>query len=144
MIVRRTLVMVALVTFALAGTARPAAAEWSWDLYGGVAWLQSADLKVSGCGTDGASANATIFDLDTDTGFTFGTRLRYWIGFAPFLGLDLDVFDMQFEVPAQTRAGTGPFTGEFLDRPISVSGSGVASIPDTTLPVLGFAPELRL
>jgi opacity protein-like surface antigen len=144
MTLKRTLGTLVIVVMALTGGATPVRAEWSWDLYGGVAWLQSADLKVSGRGTDGASANATIFDLEADTGFTVGTRVGYWFGFAPFLGLGLDAFYMQFEVPAQSRTGTGTFTGEFLDRPISLSASGVASIPSSTLPVFGFAPELRL
>jgi hypothetical protein len=60
------------------------------------------------------------------------------------LGFDLDVFYLQAPVPAQTTIGTGTLTGEFLGEPISVNASGVASIPSATLPMLGFAPEIRL
>ncbi|HKA61163.1 MAG TPA: hypothetical protein VKH83_02005 [Methylomirabilota bacterium] len=35
-------------------------------------------------------------------------------------------------------------TGEFLDRPISVSINGVASIPRVDAPLFGFAPEMGL
>jgi opacity protein-like surface antigen len=141
---KRTAALLITAAVGLLCAAGPAAAEWSWELYGGAAWIQSADLKVRGEGTDGASANLTIFDIDIDTGFTVGTGAGYWFESAPFLGLGLDVFYLQAPVPAQTRTGTGALTGEFLGKPISVSVSGVASIPSATLPMLGFAPELRL
>jgi hypothetical protein len=144
MIPGRNLAMLAIVVIGIAGGVTPVRAEWSWDLYGGAAWLESADVNVSGRGTNGAPANLTIFDVDTETGFTVGTRFGYWFGFAQFLGLDLDVFYMQVPVPSQTRTATAALTGEFLGQPISVSASGTASIPSVTAPLFGFAPELRL
>jgi opacity protein-like surface antigen len=124
--------------------AGPAAAEWNFDLYGGAAWIESSDLGVRGQDSRGASVNLTIFDLDTDTGFTVGARGGYWLDPLPFLGFDLDVFYLQTPVPAQTTTGTGTLTGQFLGKPISVDASGVASIPSATLPMFGFAPEIRL
>lgn len=141
---RRRIVVLAIILIGAAGGATPASAELSWDLYGGASWLQSADVDASGRGTNGATANLTIFDISAETGFTLGTRVGYWFGFAPFLGLDLDVFYMQFPVPSQRRTATGALTGEFLGKPISVSASGAASIPSVTAPLLGFAPEVRL
>src|SRR5262245_38040559 len=101
------LLIAAVVVVCGAGSAQ---AEWNIDLYGGVAWIQSADLGVRGVGSDGTAANLTIFDVDTNTGFTFGLRGGYWIDPLPFLGFDLDVFYLQTPVPAQTTTGTGTLT----------------------------------
>ena len=49
----------------IAWGAGPAAAEWNFDLYGGAAWIQNADLDVRGQDSRGESVNLTIFDLDT-------------------------------------------------------------------------------
>jgi hypothetical protein len=119
----------------------PAAAEWNFDLYGGAAWLQNTDLGVRGQDDNGQSVNLTLFDLNTNPGFTVGARGGYRLDSFPFLGFDLDVFYLQIPVPAQTTTGTAAFSGHFLDKPISVDASGVASIPRATLPLLGFAPE---
>ena len=140
----RTRSWVLILVLGLTCAATPAAAELNIDLYGGAAWLPPVDAKVRGQGTNGADANLTILDVHTDTGFTVGGRLGYWLDPLPFLGLDLDVFYIQMPVPAQTRTGTGALTGELLGRPISVTGSGVASSPSVTLPLFGFAPEIRL
>jgi opacity protein-like surface antigen len=144
MVTRRTVVLLLTAIVAVGGGVVPAAAEWNFDLYGGAAWLQNSDLTVHGRDNTGASVNATIFDLDTNTGFTVGTRVGYWLNPLPFLGFDLDMFYMQIPVPGQTNAATGAFTGEFLNKPISVSASGEARIPSATLPLFGFAPEIRL
>ena len=141
---RRTAALLCTVLVALASAVAPAAAEWNIDLYGGAAWVESADLKVTGTGTNGAAANLTIFDLDSNTGFTFGLRTGYWFDSLPFLGLDLDVFYMQVPVPAQTTTGTGALTGHILGKPITVGINGVASIPEATLPMFAFAPEISL
>jgi opacity protein-like surface antigen len=130
------------IVLALTCAAAPAVAEWNTDLYGGVAWIQSTDVDVH-AHTGGVESNLTIFDLDTDTGFTAGLRNGYWFDSLPFLGVDLDISYVQTGVPAQVRTGTAAFTGKFLGKPISVSESGVASIPSATLPLFGFAPELR-
>jgi opacity protein-like surface antigen len=140
----RTAALLLIMVIGIAGGARRAAAEWNFDLYGGAAWIQSSDLGVRGQDSTGASVNLTIFDIDTDTGFTIGTRGGYWLDSLSFLGVGLDVFYLQIPLPSQTTTGTASLTGEFLDRPISVSASGVASIPSATLPMFGFAPELRL
>jgi opacity protein-like surface antigen len=131
-------------TMVIACGATPVAAEWDLDLYGGAAWIQNSDLRVRGLDDAGVSVDATIFDLDTKTGFIVGARTGYWLEPLPFLGFGLDVFYMHIPVPAQTTTATGALSGEFLGKPISVSGSGVASIPEATLPLFGFAPEIRL
>lgn len=37
----RNIAMLAIVVIGIAGAVTPARAEWSWDLYGGAAWLES-------------------------------------------------------------------------------------------------------
>jgi opacity protein-like surface antigen len=140
----RAMALLMTMVVALAGIAAPAAAEWTIDLYGGAAWLPPADLDVSGSDNTRASVQGSLFDIHTDTALTVGTRFGYWLESVPFLGFDLDLFYMHVPIPKQTRSGTARLTGEFLDRPISVSINGTASIPDATLPLLGFAPEIRL
>ena len=49
-----------------------APAEWALDFYGGAAWTLSSDQHVSGRDNNGTSVNATIFDVNTGTGFTAG------------------------------------------------------------------------
>ena len=141
---RRTAALLLVSVMGIAWGAGPAAAEWNIDLYGGAAWIQSSDLGVRGRDDRGQSVSLTIFDVDTDPGFTVGFRGGYWIDPLPFLGFDLDIFYLQTPVPAQTTTGTGTLSGQFLDKPISVDASGVASIPSATLPLFGFAPEIRL
>jgi opacity protein-like surface antigen len=131
-----------LIVLGLTWAATPAAAEWNTDLYGGAAWLPSSDLHVH-AQNDGNETRLTIFNLDTDTGFIVGLRNGYWLESLPYLGFDFDLFYTQAPVPSQTTTGTGSFTGKFLGKPISVNGEGVASIPDATLPLFGFAPEIR-
>ena len=140
---RTAAVIVATIISVVSGVV-PAAAEWNFDLYGGAAWVQNSDLGVRGQDNSGASVNLTLFDIDTNPGFTVGARGSYWLNPLPFLGFDLDVFYLQVPVPAQTTTGTAAFSGQFLDKPISVDATGRASIPSATLPLFGFAPEIRL
>ena len=132
-----------LVALGLTSAATPASGEWNSDVYGGAAWIQSTDLHVQAQSEGGAQTHLTIFDLDTDTGFTVGLRNGYWFESLPSLGLGLDVFYTQATVPDQITTGTGTFTGKFLGKPIMVSDSGAASISSAALPLFGFAPELR-
>jgi opacity protein-like surface antigen len=140
---RRVVLLIALIAGLVCGAAS-ASAEWTIDLYGGATWTQSADLGVRGRDSTGNGVDLTIFKLDADTGFTLGARGGYWFDSLPFFGVDLDIFYMQIPLPAQTRTGTGVLTGQILGKTITVNASGIASIPSVTLPLLGFAPELRL
>ena len=141
---KRTVTLLLTMLVGVTGGAAPAGAEWNLDLYGGAAWIENSDLGVRGQDDRGASVNLTLSDLDTNLGFTVGVRGAYWLEPLPFPGFDLDAFYMQIPVPAQTTTGTAAFSGHFLDKLISVDASGVAHIPSATLPLFGFAPELRL
>lgn len=144
--------MLAVLLSALVGTAclvAPAGAEWALDVYGGVIWVQKTDVHANGSDNTGRAVDATIFDIETNAGFTAGLRGGYWFERRPFpaLGLDfglgLDFFYFQVPIPAQTVRATGAFTGTFLGEPIDVV-SGTTRVPQATLPGGGFSPELRL
>jgi opacity protein-like surface antigen len=122
----------------------PAEAEWALDAYGGAAWTQSTDLRVTGRDDTGSAVDAMIFDVKTNTGVTAGLRAGYWIDPLPFLGLGLDFFFFSVPIPAQTASGTGTLTSEILDKPITINAAGQADVPSITLPALGFSPDLRL
>jgi opacity protein-like surface antigen len=137
------LVMLVLAVVASVVGLGPAQAEWAADLYGGVAWVQSFNLDVSGRDDAGSSVNGTLFDVDSDPGFTVGARGGYWFDSLPFLGLGLDLFLFVVPVPNQTVQASASFTGQFLGGRI-VSAEGQARLPSESLPGLGFSPELRL
>ena len=80
----------------LAGSPRPAAAEWFFDLYGGAAFTKDADITIR----DGATLDTT---LKFDTEATGGGRFGYWltgIGI-PWLGFSADV---SYYAPATSAA----------------------------------------
>jgi Outer membrane protein beta-barrel domain len=70
----------------LAGSMRPAGAEWFLDLYGGGAFTQDADITIH----DGTPLNAK---LKFDTEVTGGGRVGYWLAGVglPWLGFAVDV-----------------------------------------------------
>ena len=136
--------LLAFAIVAVAGAGAPAEAEWALDVYGGAAWTQSADLNVTGRDDRGATVDATIFDIKTNTGVTAGLRAGYWIDPLPFVGLGLDLFFFSMPIPAQTASGTGTLVSEIRDEPITIDASGQARVPSVTLPALGFSPEIRL
>lgn len=71
-----SMALLAFAIVAVAWAGAPAEAEWALDVYGGAAWSQSADLQVSGRDDTGATVDATIFDIKTDTGVTAGDGTR--------------------------------------------------------------------
>jgi opacity protein-like surface antigen len=140
----RWMAFVALSLVAIAWAGGPADAEWALDAYGGAAWTQSADVRVTGRDKTGSAVDAMIFDLETNTGVTAGLRAGYWIDPLPFVGLGLDFFYFSVPIPAQTASATGTLTSEIRGKPITINGAGQADIPSVTLPALGFSPDLRL
>ena len=70
----------------LAGPARPAAAEWFLDLYGGGSFTQDVDVTIR---------NGTTLDdrIEFDTALVGGGRFGYWLtGLGiPWLGAAVDV-----------------------------------------------------
>ena len=101
---------------ASAGVLDPAEAELAIDLYGGPSWTQSADLRASGRDDTGNFVDATLQDIRTNTGMTFGLRnagqARIPSTTLPFVGLGLDVFYFSIPVPGQTVQATGTLQSE--------------------------------
>lgn len=124
--------------------APPADAEWTVDFYGGPSWTESTDLRATGRDDTGFAIDATIFDIKTDTGVTFGLRGGYWLESVPFLGFGMDLFFFSVPVPSQTATATGTLTSEIFDKQISIDASGQARVPSGTLPGFAFSPEIRL
>jgi hypothetical protein len=123
--------------------AAPAGAEFTLDFYGGPSWTESADLRATGRDDTGFSIDATIFDIKTNTGVTFGFRPGYWFEFARFLGLGMDLFFFAVPIPSQTTTATGTLDSELFDEDITVT-AGRARVPSVTLPGLAFSPEIKL
>jgi len=138
----RILVWVGSVILAVMCAPMSASAEWNTDLYGGAAWVDLSNIDVH-AHAGGVASHLTISDLNVDTGFIVGLRNGYWFDSFPYLGVDLDLFYLQAHVPSQTQKGSAEFSGKFLGKPIAVDASGNASISGGTLPLFGFAPELR-
>ena len=126
------------------GIAAPADAEWTVDFYGGPSWTESADLRATGRDDTGLAIDATIFDIRTDTGVTFGLRGGYWLESVPFLGFGMDLFFFSVPVPSQTADATGTLSSEIFDEPITINANGRARVPSVTLPGFAFSPEIRL
>lgn len=104
---KRTVTLLLTMLGGVTGGAAPAGAEWNLDLYGGAAWIQSSDLKVRG-EDDTHAVNLTIFDINTDAGFTVGTRFGYWLEPVPFLGFDLTCSTCRSRSPARPEPGLRP------------------------------------
>jgi len=134
----RILAWLCTIVFAVTCAPTPGRAEWNTDLYVGAAWANLGDVDAHA-----RTTNLTISEIDTDTGFITGLRNGYWFDSFPYLGVDFDLFYLHAHVPEQVTRGTAEFTGKFLGKPISVDAAGNASIPSATLPLFGFAPELR-
>lgn len=61
--------------------ARPAWAEWTFDIYAGRSFLPNGDVD-----TDGVNEHVGF-----DDSFTVGGRLGYWLGLFPYVGAALDI-----------------------------------------------------
>jgi hypothetical protein len=55
----------------------------------------------------GSFVDATLQDIRTNTGMTFGLRLGHWADPLPFVGLGLDVCYFSVPIPGQTVQATG-------------------------------------
>jgi opacity protein-like surface antigen len=111
--VRRLGLAVAITSLALTlGPARPAAAEWFLDLYGGVSITDDADVELRG----GQTINDTI---EFDAEGTGGGRLGVWLPGLRWLGFAVDV---SYFAPSgqgstvETRLEVVPITGLVMFR----------------------------
>jgi Outer membrane protein beta-barrel domain len=117
--------MVAVVGLLLALWARPASAEWFFDLYLGGAFTGYSDLDARFGDTF-----QELEDVEYDAGLLYGGRFGYWFdGPLPGrlnIGIGADVSRFDANIDSQTVDGSelvGPLLlfGEFLVLPIDIS-----------------------
>jgi len=102
---------------------RPAAAEWFADIFGGISFTQSRDLKLD----DSGIGRGTFEDVEFDKSLAYGGRFGRYFDSLPFLGLGVDFFRFTPYVGPQSvqlrgcffpggcgtgRGGTGSFEVE--------------------------------
>jgi hypothetical protein len=73
-----------------------------------------------------------------------GARVGYWFESLPILGISLDTFYFSIPIPAQTRAASATFSGEFFGKPITFTATGDAQIPAVDAPGAAFSPQVSL
>jgi opacity protein-like surface antigen len=67
---------------------RPASAEWFADLFGGLSFTRSHDLKLD----DRGIGRGTFEDVEFDRSLSWGGRAGRYLDAVPFLGLGVDFF----------------------------------------------------
>jgi opacity protein-like surface antigen len=102
---------------------RPAAAEWFADIFGGISFTQSRDLKLD----DSGIGRGTFEDVEFDKSLAYGGRFGRYFDSLPFLGLGVDFFRFNPYIGPQSvqlrgcffpggcgtgRGGTGSFEVE--------------------------------
>jgi opacity protein-like surface antigen len=85
--VRALVTLVSALVFLGVG-ARPAAAEWFADLFAGLSFTQSHDLKLD----DRGIGNGVFQDVEFDKSLSWGGRAGRYFDSLPFLGLGVDFF----------------------------------------------------
>ena len=104
---RLSSVLAALCFAAPAGifAAAPAAAEWYADLYAGVAYTPRSDVTLV-VSLPSGSADHTFHDVKWNDSATYGGRAGYWFDGTPWLGIGLDVFRFDADIPTQSVSTT--------------------------------------
>jgi opacity protein-like surface antigen len=120
---RRHLAGIAVLFLTLTATPRLTSAEWYADLYGGGAFTNNTTL------TQMSTLGVTLTsDLKVDSSFTAGGRVGYWFESLPYIGIGLDVFYFQPDVPTQnatfTATGLGTASGQWFKTSVDVVGIG--------------------
>lgn len=84
---RAAVVALALVAMIACG-GRPASAEWFADIFGGVSFTRSHDLRLD----DSGIGRGTYEDVEFDRSIAWGGRAGRYFDSVPFLGLGVDFF----------------------------------------------------
>lgn len=96
--------------------ARPAWAEWTFDVYVGSSFLPDGDVQ----------ANGVNEHVGFDDSFTVGGRLGYWLGLFPYVGVALDVSYYTSDLDFDTL---GQLLGNADLRRIPLSGLAMLRLP---------------
>lgn len=103
--------------------ARPAWAEWTFDVYAGMSFLPDGDVEADGVNED----------VGFDDSFTVGGRLGYWLGLFPYLGVALDVSYYTSELDFDTAS---QLFGNADLRRIPLSGLAMLRLPFLPSPIV--------
>ncbi len=113
-------VMAVAVAAVLLTCAPPASAEFHLDVYSGAALTDNVELWISEMGLRGSTQGMKV-----DNSLVFGGRVGYWLGSLPWLGLAVDVFAFNPDLPQQTVqssiAGFSAATGQALKLDLNVT-----------------------
>ena len=110
----------------LLSVAAPASAEWFADLYAGVAYTPKSDVTLVVRPPSGP-ADHTFQNVKWTTSATLGGRVGYWFEARPWIGLGLDVFHFNADIPTQTVSATilgltAPATLRAIDVSVTAVG----------------------
>ena len=89
----------------LLATASPVSAEWFADLYAGAAYTPNSDVTLV-VNPPSGSADHTFHDVKWNNSATYGARAGYWFDGTPWLGIGLDVFRFDTDIPTQSVSTT--------------------------------------
>jgi opacity protein-like surface antigen len=99
-----------------------ASAEWYADLYGGGAFTQDTKYRQT---QEGVTVDGK---LKVDDSFTVGGRTGYWFEGLPWLGIGVDVFYFEPNLPAQTASATATGFGQSITSPNEPFGRSSISV----------------
>jgi opacity protein-like surface antigen len=122
----------------------PAAAEWFLDFYGGQSWTRDTDIRIRGIDIAGVDVQARLQDVRTEDSLLLGARFGHWFGFLPVVGLAVDAFHFQPDIPAQTVFATGAFTARIFDQVITATAAGPVRIPSADVHAVVVSADLML
>lgn len=136
-------------------SATPATAEWFFDVYGGGGFIENNDVKlrknysvVNNLGSASLRLRATLRDVKADDFTTAGGRFGYWSEAFPYLGVGLDLFLFDLDVPRQrVKADANATLDVRVDHRTFHIDQGIrlpVRLPSVTFPttVVGVAPDV--
>jgi len=87
----------------------PVSAEWYFDVYGGGGFIENSDVTVrkkysisNELGSATLRLRATLRDVEAKDFGTVGGRIGYWLESVPYVGIGLDAFMVDVDIPRQT------------------------------------------
>jgi opacity protein-like surface antigen len=119
--------LIGLASLVLGG--RPASAEWFADIFAGLSFTESHDLKLN----DQGVGQSTFRGVDFDTSLSGGGRFGHYFDSLPFLGLAVDFFHFSPNISPQSVHLEGCFLPGGCGS--GQGGTGSFDITETALSV---------